>query len=110
MKTSPAGRNRDFSRGVPFTQFLMPDGRRQFVWIEGLGPDVETKAQAIVLAGYVFECEMLSDYHTVSFTISDDGHDYTIVVCENGEQVPELISKMILDFVIGETGEAQEIH
>lgn len=109
MVTSPLNRNRDFSKGVPFTQFLMPDGRRHDVWIDGLAPDVVAKAKEIVEAGYVFECEMLHDYNTVSFTISDDAIDAAQRVCTNGPDVPEKIAEMILSFCI-ETANREEIR
>lgn len=110
MKTSPPNRNRDFSRGIPFTQFLMPDGRIDFQWIDGLPEPIVEKAKAIVAAGYVFEIEMLRDYKTVRMTISDDLQDYDQHTVENGPEVPETVAWMIENFRIGETGETEEIR
>lgn len=85
--------------GIPFTQFLMPNGRREAVWINRPA-EIEEKAQAIISAGYVFECEMLSDYQTVSLTIGDpkEEMDLEIEVVPNGPRVPEAIDRMIERF------------
>ena len=45
---------------VRFTQFLMPNGRKRQVEIDGLDPLVEAKATWLIQAGYRFEIEMLA--------------------------------------------------
>lgn len=82
---------------IPFTQFLMPDGRKNPVTIDRPEP-ISTLAHAIIERGYRFECEMLSDYRTTSFTISDDDADHEIEVCSNGPDVPIRIDAMIERF------------
>jgi hypothetical protein len=82
---------------IPFTQYLMPNGRKTLVTIDR--PDeIAAKAQAIMNHGYRFECEMLSDYSTVSLTIANDDDDHEIEVCPNGPEVPKRIDAMILRF------------
>lgn len=82
---------------IPFTQYLMPNGRKSPVTID-LPDDIAAKAQAIIERGYRFECEMLSDYSTVSLTISNYDDDHEIEVCKNGPEVPQRIDAMILRF------------
>lgn len=82
---------------IPFTQYLLPDGRKKEVTID-LEPEVEEKAQKIMASGLVFECEMLSDYATVSLTITSDERDEAIKICPNGPQVPDKVKELIMDF------------
>lgn len=89
---------------IPFTQFLMPDGRRSAVHIERPAP-IEEKAQAIIAAGYRFECEMLTDFLTISLTIADPEHgeDLAIQLCANGPAVPAAVDRLIETFTIPST-------
>lgn len=84
---------------IVFTQYLMPHGRPQAVWIERPSAIVQ-KARRIEQAGYRFEIEMLGDYQSVSMTISDDKGDHAIEVVPNGPAVPETIDKMISAFAL----------
>ncbi|MEH2695620.1 hypothetical protein GFL93_12645 [Rhizobium leguminosarum bv. viciae] len=83
---------------IHFTQYLMPDGRPSDVRIDR--PDhIAEKAQEILSKGFKFECEMLSDYRTISLTITHpkDG-DLEIEVVPNGPEVPVAIDRMIERF------------
>ena len=51
---------------IPFTQFLMPDGRARPVLFNGCTRETEAKAKFLIEHGYCFEIEMLSDFATVS--------------------------------------------
>ncbi len=82
---------------IEFTQFRMPDGTPDTVWIERPEAMV-AKAKEIAEAGYRFECEMLGDYATISLTIADDKGDHAIEVVPNGPEVPEAIDRMIDGF------------
>lgn len=82
---------------IVFTQYLMPNGRRDTVWIERPGA-VVAKAKAIQAAGYRFVCEMLGDYRSISLTITDDKQDHAGEVVPNGPEVPEAIDRMVLNF------------
>lgn len=80
---------------IPFTQFMMPDGRRADVTIQRQ-PEIELMAHRIIAAGYTFEIEMLSDYATVSVEIINNkerviGSD----ICPNGPPVPIMIDRLI---------------
>lgn len=83
---------------IPFTQYLRPDGRRILVKVER-PPEIEAKAQAILDAGFVFECEILRNGH-VSFTISDpkEEEDVAIELCVNDPLVSVAIDKLITEF------------
>lgn len=82
---------------IPFTQYLMPNGRQSPVTIDR-PQDIATKAFAIIERGYRFECEMLSDYCTVSLTIANDDDDHEIEVVPNGPEVPIAIDRMVKRF------------
>ncbi len=88
---------------IPFTQFLLPNGREESVRIDRPGP-IAAKAQAIIAAGYRFECEMLGDFRTVSLTITDpDDGDIEIEVVENGPAVPAAVDALIERFDLTRT-------
>ena len=84
---------------IVFTQYLLPDGHPDLVWIERPA-EIVAKAKAIQDAGYYFECEMLSDYLSVSLTIANDDGDHAIRVVPNGPAVPEAIDEMIESFAL----------
>lgn len=88
---------------VSFTQYLLPNGRKSPVEIS-LSEPVEKMAHELIERGHRFECEMLSDYSTVSFTISaidPDEPDVAITLCKNGPTVPGKIEEMITKFYKG---------
>ena len=60
--------------------------------------EVAAKAKEIVNAGFQFECEMLSDYKTVSLTIADDDEDLAIEVVPNGPDVPPAVDHLVMNF------------
>lgn len=90
---------------IKFTQYLMPDGRKDPVLIDRPQP-VYDKATQIVEAGYCLEIEMLQDYSTISMTIARDGDDHAIKVVPNGPEVPKAVDEMILAFDPSESGKA----
>lgn len=85
---------------IPFTQFLMPDGRRQEITWETDDTALLAKAERILAAGLKFEIEMLSDYSTISATISDPikGEDVFHKMCANGPAVTEMVPALIMEF------------
>jgi len=83
-------------RSIRFTQYMLPDGRKEPQWIERDG-EVLAKARAIEAAGFVFESEVLRT-GVVSFEIlhgkdSDDSIAHELV--ENGPDVVAAIDKLI---------------
>jgi hypothetical protein len=84
---------------IKFTQYLRPNGEKRDVTIER--PDVVSDiAKRIIAAGYVLECEVLSDEQTCSFTIGDPREeiDVAIELCPNGPKVPVAVDKLITEF------------
>lgn len=87
----PAG-----DRVIHFTQFLLPDGRRNPIEI-WRPASIADKADAIRDAGFRFECEVLSTGH-VSLTITDDEMDRAIEIVANGPGVLAAVDRLIEGF------------
>lgn len=85
---------------IPFTQFLYPNGRSQYVEYETQNWAVQHKAHEIAEAGFRFECEVLETTGQYHGTITSDLMDHASVLCENGPGLVEQTDKMILDFDI----------
>lgn len=81
-------------QAIPFTQFLMPDGRQERVFIDR-PDDIAANATIIFAAGYRLECEMLSDYRTCSFTVTNDDEDFDIEQAPNGPGVVDAVDRLI---------------
>lgn len=88
----------DNLKGIPFTQYLLPNGRKIPVTI-ARPVEVYEKAMKIMNAGYRFEVELLTN-GMVSMTISDDEADYAIEVVSNGPEVPKAVDRMINQFAL----------
>ncbi len=99
---------------VPFTQFLMPDGRRTQVTIER--PDeICEQAQKLLEAGWRLEIEMLAT-SAISMTVERDvdGDDDEIVcsaheICNNGPAVPIAVDKLITEATAWVDGQAPTV-
>jgi hypothetical protein len=81
---------------IPFTQFLRPNGRRVGVRISR-PEEVETKARAIMDAGYWFEVEELTTGHA-SLTVTSRDQDEMFEVVPNGPEVPPAVDRLINRF------------
>lgn len=84
--------------GIPFTQYLLPDGRRRDETIERPA-DVEAQAQKFIAAGGRYECEILTTGE-VSFTAvfcDEDGdeQDVEIEICANGPAVRDAVDALV---------------
>lgn len=81
--------------GIPFTQYLLPDGRTRPQWIDR-PPEIETLAAKFIAAGGRYECEMLTTGE-VSFTavLDDDDPPIAIEVCDNGVDVPAKVDQLV---------------
>ncbi|MDW9726340.1 hypothetical protein GOB91_29265 [Sinorhizobium meliloti] len=87
---------------IPFTQYLMPDGRKAPVRINR--PDeISDKAEKIIEAGYRFECEVLTTGQ-ISLTIAGKDGDEDIEVVPNGPEVPVAVDRMITRFADRKAG------
>jgi hypothetical protein len=85
---------------IPFTQYFMPDGHQKPMSVK-VEDAVSAFAQSLIAKGYRFECEMLSDYQTISLTVvnPEDTQDIAIVLCQNGPEVIPSVSKLVKDAV-----------
>jgi hypothetical protein len=81
---------------IKFTQYLMPNGRREQVTIER-PIEIEEKANKIIEEGYKFEIEMLMT-GMISMTV-EDGVNEPIAhrICPNGPMVPSFVDQLVLD-------------
>lgn len=81
---------------IPFTQFLMPDGRRTHVEIDR-PPEIEAKAHSLIQCGCRFEIEMLRTGQ-ISMTV-ERGEDETLAieVCPNGPDVPVCVDRIVVN-------------
>lgn len=83
---------------IPFTQYLMPNGRKVPVTIE-MEPDVETRAKALIDRGCHFDIEMLNT-GVISMTCENSEYEeeiISIVLCENDKTVVESVRKLVAE-------------
>lgn len=78
---------------IPFTQYLMPDGRRNEVTID-MPANVEQAAFALIEKGCHFDIEMLST-GMISMTCEKDEDLIAIEVCPNDERVVAGVEKIV---------------
>jgi len=85
---------------IPFTQFLMPDGRKRGGGFDR-SPEIEAIAMKLIDAGARFEIEMLGDGESVhmSCEITRKGEDEVLAnaICINGPALPEAVDKLVRD-------------
>lgn len=84
---------------IPFTQYLLPDGRKRAVKWECTSHEQEIKARALLDAGAIFECEMLQ-IGNVSLTCElkdNEGEMQTLAheICENNPQVVDAVARLV---------------
>ena len=84
-------------RGILFTQYLLPNGRRQPQWIDRPA-EVEAKAQRFIAAGGWYECEILTTGQ-VSFTacmnVNGEPQDIEFQICANGPDVLDAVDQLV---------------
>jgi len=82
---------------IPFTQFLMPDGRRTPIEIDR-STSVEESAHRLISLGCHFDIEMLSTGE-ISMTCEDDRWEDEPVlaheICPNGPEVPIAVDRLV---------------
>jgi len=81
---------------IPFTQYLLPHGRKVEVSIER-PKDIYDKAMDIIKTGHRFEIEVLTTGY-VHMTITNDDDDQDGEVIDNGSEVPIAVDRMIIRF------------
>jgi hypothetical protein len=87
----------DKKSSIPFTQYLLPDGRKQVIAIKATAETGE-KAKKLIEQGYRFECEILRDLRTVSLTVvgpNDEG-DVACEICARGpRRIPPAVQRLV---------------
>jgi hypothetical protein len=81
--------------GVPFTQYLLPDGRTRPQWIDRPA-EIKALADRFIRAGGRYECEMLTTGE-ISFTAVHDEDDLPIAieVGQNGPDVLAMVDRLV---------------
>ena len=85
------------SEGIPFTQYLRPDGRKRPVSVE-MPDDIEALAFAFIERGGWFEVEELTSGHaslTACHIVDDEPQDIAIRVVENGPPVVPAVEALV---------------
>lgn len=82
---------------IPFTQYILPNGRRRHEEIDR--PDeVEAIAKRFIDSGGRYECEVLTTGHVSLTAVKDvDGEqqDVEIIVCANGPEIPGKVDELV---------------
>ena len=78
---------------IPFTQYLMPDGRQKEVTID-MPANVEQAARALIEKGCHFDIEMLST-GLISMTCEKGDDLISMEVCPNDERVVAGVEKIV---------------
>lgn len=82
---------------IPFTQYLLPDGRKRPISIDR-PQDVEDMAAEFIEAGGWFEAEMLTTGKvslTACMIVDDEPDDVEIVLTDNGPGIEEAVDKLV---------------
>lgn len=83
----------DKQLGIPFTQFLMPDGRQSQQWIKR-PRNISVMAEKLLQRGCNFEIEMLSTGE-ISMEVMHGEKSVAHEICANGPAVPIAVDAMI---------------
>jgi hypothetical protein len=84
---------------IPFTQFLMPNGRQTPVEIDR-PPEIEALAKRLLDAGCHFEIEMLTTGEvSMEVVWSQQEEPVASALCPNGPEVPVSVDQMIREAV-----------
>lgn len=89
---------------IPFTQYKLPDGRKQEVFFSTT-PEIEAQAQRFIKAGGRYECEILTTGE-VSLTAEinnlyddDESPHMCIQICKNGPDVIKKVEELVKNSV-----------
>lgn len=80
---------------IPFTQFLLPDGRKAPLTVD-CSVEVASVAESVIADGYEFQIEILTT-REVSMTCFDpqEEEDIAIEVCPNGPGIEEAVGRLV---------------
>ncbi len=94
------------SEGIPFTQYLRPDGRKRPTSIE-MPDDIEALAFSFIERGGWFEVEELVTGHaslTACHVVDGEPQDIAIRVVENGPPVVPAVEALVREAAAGREG------
>lgn len=82
---------------IPFTQYILPNGRRREETIERPA-EIEAIASRFIESGGKYECEVLTTGH-VSLTavkeVDGEPQDVEIIICNNGPDIPVKVDELV---------------
>ena len=82
------------TQGIPFIQYLHPDGRQREERFAIASYEIKSQAQEVIEFGWVFECELLIT-GLASLTVSDGEEDKCIVLVKNGPEMTKAVEKLV---------------
>lgn len=80
---------------IEFTQFLLPDGRRQQTLI-ARPKEIAEKAAAVRDAGGRFEIEILSN-GIISMEVVHNEDPLSMKLCQNDRSVPDAVDELVIE-------------
>lgn len=86
-------------KGIPFTQYLRPNGRKSPQWIERPA-QIEEAAKKFIAAGGYYESELLITGEaslTAVKVIDGEPQDIAIKIVPNGPTVCEAVDALVLE-------------
>ena len=83
------------AQGIPFTQYLQPNGRQREERFTIASYEIKSLAQEVIDFGWVFECELLTT-GLASLTVSDGEEDKCVVLVKNGPEMIEAVEKLVV--------------
>ena len=78
---------------IPFTQYLLPDGRRKTIHFEATS-EYEKKANDLIAAGYVFEVEVLTNGIVSLEVVDGSDEDREAVAAQLSVNGPPIVAKV----------------
>jgi hypothetical protein len=87
---------------IPFTQYILPNGRQKQIEFTTDDEDVFSKSLQLLGAGYSFSVEVLTTGQVSACIVDDqEEEDAVVKICNNSEELTHNINAMILAFHIG---------
>jgi len=85
--------------GIPFTQYMLPDGRPRPTWIDRPA-EIKALADRFIAAGGRYECEILTTGEVCFTAVLCDPSDFdeppvAIEICTNGPDVPAKVDRLV---------------
>jgi hypothetical protein len=82
---------------IPFTQYLLPDGRRKETGLDRPA-DIEALAELFIAAGGKYECEVLTTGAvslTACMVVDGEMQDVEIAISKNDESILDAVDNIV---------------